>query len=81
MNVTFEEEALAPRTQSMPRVRGLYALMIRWGFAKDGKQAEIALIVVIVSAFVLAIGIWMMGGAPEGPTPQDVIRMQREQGV
>ena len=81
MSVTFDEEQQIARTPQTG-VSGLYALVIRWGFAKDEKQAGMVLLIAIGTLLLGIIGIWIMGsGAPEGPKHEDLIRMQQSEGV
>jgi hypothetical protein len=60
MSVTFNEEPQMARTVSSAPT-GLYALVMRWGFAKDEKQALIVLLVVAAGCLVLA-GIALLNG-------------------
>lgn len=84
MNVTFEEEqTLAPTVSRSTQVRGLYALVIRWGLAKDEREASIALIIIAALAGLLAVTVWFVAGGfePEGTTHKELIQMQRREGV
>lgn len=82
MNVTFEEEQRYAKRDAAAPARGLYGLMMRWGFAKDQKQAEIALIVLAAIALLVAAGIWLLAGTnTKGPTHEELIRLQQLEGV
>lgn len=58
MSVTFDEEQQIAR-RSPTGVSGLYALVIRWGFAKDEKSAGMVLSITAASLVILAISIWV----------------------
>ncbi len=60
MSVTFDEEQQIARVPQTG-VSGLYALVIRWGFAKDEKQAVIVLVAIAVGCVLLA-GIALFNG-------------------
>ncbi len=60
MSVTFDEEQQIARVPQTG-VSGLYALVIRWGFAKDEKQAVIVLVAIAVGC-VLLTGIALFSG-------------------
>lgn len=64
MSVTFDEEQQITRTPISTSASGLYALVIRWGFAKDEKQANIVLFIAAASLILLAFGVWLL--APGG---------------
>lgn len=81
MSVTFDEEQQIVRTPQTG-VSGLYALVIRWGFAKDEKQASMVLLIATVVMILAIVSIWIMGlGASEGATHEELIRMQQSEGV
>ena len=82
MSITFEEEQRYAKRDITAPARGLYGLMMRWGFAKDQKQAEIALIVLAAIALLVAAGIWLLAGtSAKGPTHEELIRLQQFEGV
>lgn len=60
MSVTFDEEQQITRA-SPTGVSGLYALVIRWGFAKDQKQAVVVLVAIAAGCILLA-GIALFNG-------------------
>lgn len=60
MSVTFDEEQQITRVPQTG-VSGLYALVIRWGFAKDEKQAVVVLVAITVGCVLLA-GIALFSG-------------------
>ncbi len=76
-DISFDEEnatvRAAPIASQQP---ALVKLVIRWGFAKDAKSAEMVLIVTAVVAAALAIAVPLMSGgkdkpaAPVVPMPQ-----------
>lgn len=69
MSVTFNEEPQAVRTATVGPT-GLYALVIRWGFAKDEKQALVVLLVMAGACLVLA-GLALFNGDSTATVPPD----------
>ena len=59
MNVTFEEEQQLSRAPARSATKGMTALVISWGLAKDEKGAAMVLLMAAGAALVLAIGIWV----------------------
>jgi hypothetical protein len=69
MSVTFDEEQQITRVPQTG-VSGLYALVIRWGFAKNEKQAVTVLLVVAAACVVLA-GFALFSGKGSTTVPPD----------
>lgn len=81
MSVTFDEEQTVARVPQTG-VSGLYALVIRWGFAKDEKSAGVVLLVAASVMLASIIVIWITGsGTSQGPTHEELIRMQQTEGI
>lgn len=59
--VEFDSEnAFAPRAVSSAEQKGIIGLVIRWGLAKDVRQANYVLIGVIIVATALAAAIYFL---------------------
>lgn len=82
MNVVFEEErSIAPAASLGPR-RSFAGRLVSWGLAKDERSANMLLIGTAAFCIVASVGIWLfLGSAPEGPTYEELIEMQRREGV
>lgn len=59
MSVQFEEEQQLSRTPVRSSAKGMTALVISWGLAKDEKSAQTILLITAGAAFVLALGVWV----------------------
>jgi len=72
--VQFTKEQYARRPQYAQVVSGLTALVIRWGLAKNEKEAQRTLLIIAGIAIVIAIAIPVFfGGSSEPSVPRSVI--------
>ncbi|MBU6320965.1 MAG: hypothetical protein KGI78_00695 [Patescibacteria group bacterium] len=67
-DMQFEEPSYgAPVVDAGPK--GLAGLLIRWGVAKDERQAQVALLVILVVALIGAASLFLFGGAAGSSRP------------
>lgn len=59
MNVTFEEEQQLSRAPVQSTAKGMTALVISWGLAKNEKGATTVLLITAGAALALALGVWL----------------------
>lgn len=82
--VTFEEDDSLPtsRTIFSRETRGLMGLVIKTGFAKNEKEANVILIIIAVSALIATLFVLMSGPRSSGPTAEDaqIIQDMRQSG-
>lgn len=82
MSVQFEEEQQLSRTPMQSSAKGITALLISWGFAKDEKSAQTILLITVVVCIVIIGAVWLFSpGRSQGPTNEELIQMQRREGV
>ena len=77
--VSFDEErTLAPSPQQETTQPALVGLVIRWGFAKDQKGAQMVLIGIIVVAVTLAVAVPLLMREKEIPLMAPVVPLPTE---
>lgn len=82
MSVQFEEEQQLSRTPMRSSAKGITALLISWGLAKDERSAQTILLITVAACIVLIAGVWLFSpGRAQGPTHEELIKMQQREGV
>jgi hypothetical protein len=75
-DVQFDEQSYAsPQRPSVGRPKGLIGLAIRFGIAKDEKEAEKGLLLIAGIAALAAAGLILINRSPEPMPPEPVVPM------
>lgn len=75
MAVQFNEPTYGAPAAATPKRGALVALVIKFGLAKDDKQAQTTLVVILAVVIALTVGVLFFGGgggaSPESQIPPE----------